>query len=391
MSDRILLVDDEPNVLHGYQRALRKQFQLDVASGGAEALDRIATDGPFAVVVCDMRMPEMNGVQLLAAVKRRAPDTVRMMLTGNSDQQTAIDAINEGDIFRFLNKPCDKGDLGRALRDGIRQYQLIMIEKELLQKTLAGSIRVLAEVLALADPAAFGRTARLQKRARSIIEQMGIEREWWLEPAVLLSQVGCITLPDRVSRKVASGESLEVEEYRLYARHPEVGAELIAKIPRMEQIAACIRYQEKNFDGTGVPHDGTQGNEIPMGARILKVALDYDSCDAAGMSPEQCVRHMQTRSNWYDPVIFAALEKVVLGGRPPESVAIRIRDLREEMVLAEDVRTRDGMLLIAKGLTITHSVRQRLWNYHGNGVVSDEVNIRVQDSQPLETEAVVTT
>ena len=122
MSRRILLVDDEVNVLQGYQRALRKRFELDVANSGAEALEKIASGGPYAVIVSDMRMPEMNGVELLTAVKQKAPETVRMMLTGNSDQQTAIDAINKGDIFRFLNKPCSKEEFAAALSAGLTLY-----------------------------------------------------------------------------------------------------------------------------------------------------------------------------------------------------------------------------------------------------------------------------
>jgi response regulator RpfG family c-di-GMP phosphodiesterase len=375
MSKRVLLVDDEVNVLQGYQRALRKRFRLEVATGGAEALEKIADEGPFAVIVSDMRMPAMDGVQLLATVKERAPDTVRMMLTGNSDQQTAIDAINHGDIFRFLNKPCDKDALTRALEAGIRQYDLITAEKELLQKTLAGSVRVLAEVLALADPAAFGRTVRLRKLTVSIVEQLGIEREWWLEPLVLLSQIGCVTLPENVSKRIAVGQSLNTEEYRLYARHPQVGADLLVKIPRMEQISAAVRYQEKNFDGTGIPHDGVQGMEIPLGSRILRVALDYDRGDAEGLSPQQCLARMYRRKQWYDARILEALRKAVIGEAPMQSRRLHIRDLEDGMVLAQNVRESDGMLLVAKGFSVTASVRQRLENYHDNGKIPGLVTV----------------
>ena len=377
MSSKVLLVDDEINVLQGYQRALRKRFDLDVAISGAEALQKIAAHGPYAVVVSDMRMPAMNGVELLATVKQRVPDTVRIMLTGNSDQQTAIEAINKGDIFRFLNKPCDKDTLARTLDDGIRQYGLTVAEKELLQKTLAGSIRVLAEVLALADPAAFGRTARLQKLARSIIGQLGVAREWWFEPAILLSQIGCVTLPEKVSGKIASGRPLDNEEYRLYARHPGVGADLLSKIPRMEVIADCIRYQEKNFDGTGVPHDHVQGKDIPWGARILRVVLDYDSGEAAGLSPHQALDKMRRQSKWYDPQIVAALRDAVIGETRFQSRKVLIRDLGDGMVLAENVKTSDGLLLVARGFVITPSVQQRLENYHRAGAIPNTVKIRV--------------
>ena len=106
MTTRILCVDDDSNILLGYQRALRKQFQIEVALGGEEGLAAVRNQGPYAVIVADMRMPGMDGVELLAKVREIAPDTVRMMLTGNADQQTALEAVNQGHIFRFMTKPC---------------------------------------------------------------------------------------------------------------------------------------------------------------------------------------------------------------------------------------------------------------------------------------------
>src|ERR1700733_8122058 len=102
MSNRILCVDDDINILEGYQRALRKEFDITTAPGGEEALVKIRDEGPFAVVVSDMRMPGMDGIQLLTRIKQVAPESVRIMLTGNADQQTAMNAVNEGNIFRFL-------------------------------------------------------------------------------------------------------------------------------------------------------------------------------------------------------------------------------------------------------------------------------------------------
>lgn len=387
MGEKVLLVDDEVNVLQGYQRALRKRYAFEVASSGAEALQKIAKSGPFAVIVSDMRMPEMNGVQLLARVKQKAPDTVRLMLTGNADQQTAIDAINQGDIFRFLTKPCNKKDLAHAIDEGIRQYRLIRAEKDLLQQTLAGSIKVLTEVLALADPAAFGRTARLVKLTRGILDELGVAREWWLEPLVLLSQIGCVTLPPNVSKKVASGQTLDPDSYRYFARHPSIGADLLAKIPRLEEIAKAIRYQEKKYDGTGIPSDGVAGDAIPFGARLLKVALDFDHGEATGLSRRQCLDRMQRQSKWYDRRILDALYKSVIGEAPVRCRKVRICDLEEGMQLAEDLYSTDGVLLIAKGHSITPSVVHRLEHYDMNHRVSNVVKI-VVGGEPYEPQQV---
>ena len=145
LTERVLFVDDEVRVLQAYKRALRKIFSIDTATGGQQALELVDSRGPYAVIVADMRMPGMTGVQLLAEMRNRAPNTVRIMLTGNSDQQTAIDAVNEGDVFRFLNKPCSPENVGRAVAAGINHYRLATAEQDLLEKTLSGSIEMLSD------------------------------------------------------------------------------------------------------------------------------------------------------------------------------------------------------------------------------------------------------
>src|SRR5829696_4359 len=138
MIGKILCVDDERNVLEAYQRSLRKEFHIEIATSGAEGLAAVESQGPYAVIVSDMRMPGMDGIRFLAKVKEKAPDSVRIMLTGNADQQTAIEAVNEGNIFRFLTKPCPPETLAKALSAGLQQYWLVVAEKELLEKTLSG-------------------------------------------------------------------------------------------------------------------------------------------------------------------------------------------------------------------------------------------------------------
>lgn len=147
MSERILVVDDDTRVLQGYQRALRKRFRLDTAPGGWEALDLLARHGPYAVIVSDMKMPDMDGMRLLEQVRDSYPATVRIMLTGNSDQQTAVDAVNRGQIFRFLNKPCTPEAMGNALQEGLDQYSSSREKEAQLEKStaearaLAGKLR----------------------------------------------------------------------------------------------------------------------------------------------------------------------------------------------------------------------------------------------------------
>jgi DNA-binding NtrC family response regulator len=121
---RILFVDDEPNNLQAYQRTLRRRFQIETALGPREALEAVRQRGPYAVVVADVRMPQMSGIELFSEIRKAAPETVRIILTGNADQQTAADAFSRGQVFRYLHKPCSPRVLAEALEAGLVQYAL---------------------------------------------------------------------------------------------------------------------------------------------------------------------------------------------------------------------------------------------------------------------------
>src|SRR5882724_4271523 len=176
MNSKILFVDDDANILAAHQRNLRKQFTVETALGGAQALTRLETDGPYAIVVADMQMPSMNGIQLLARVEQKAPDTVRIMLTGNADQKTAMDAVNEGHVFRFLTKPCSPEELALVLKMGLEQYRLITAERELLGKTLSGSIKMLTDILSILDPQSFGIGQKMREYIRLFAQSLNLKQ-----------------------------------------------------------------------------------------------------------------------------------------------------------------------------------------------------------------------
>ena len=144
---KILLVDDEPNVLEALEANLMFDYDVVTAGGGAQGLERMNADGPFGVVISDMRMPEMNGARFLAEVKRRHPDTTRVLLTGYSEVDAAISAINDGSVFRFLTKPCPPDVLVETVEQGLEQHRLRLAERELLEGTVRGAVGLLTDVL----------------------------------------------------------------------------------------------------------------------------------------------------------------------------------------------------------------------------------------------------
>jgi response regulator RpfG family c-di-GMP phosphodiesterase len=376
VSERILCVDDDPNILQAYQRALRKQFHIEIALGGEEALKAIVDQGPYAVVVADMQMPGMNGVELLKEVKELAKDTVRMMLTGNADQQTALEAVNEGHIFRFMTKPCPPETFAKVLEAGLLQHRLIMAERDLLSKTFSACVKVLTEVLSAVSPTAFGRASRVRQMVRQLSERLGA-KSWQIEVAAMLSQVGCVSIPEQTLAKAYDGNELTPAEQKMFEAHPAAGQQLIANIPRLEEVAEIIAYQQQRYDGRGFPGDGKCGGEIPFGSRILKVALDFDTLISAGYTNETAMAEMNDRPDRYDSSVLAALNDVLAITAAQVIRRLRVSALIDGLTLAENITTTTGTLVLARGQEINRAMRLRLKNFAANVGVQTSVRVFV--------------
>ncbi|MBU8871302.1 MAG: response regulator [Gemmatimonadales bacterium] len=361
---RILCVDDEENILKAIQRSLRKVFDIHTAASGRQGLEMMRNEGPFQIIVSDMRMPEMDGAVFLKAVREEFPDTVRLLLTGFADMETVVSAINEGNIFRFIAKPCPASVLRDAFNDAIRQYQLLTAEKVLLEQTLKGSIHALTEVLSLSNPAAFGRGTRIRHFATMMATELSVPDLWQIEVAAMLSQIGSITLPEETIMKVYRGDELSVAEQTMVARLPEMTRNVLGGIPRLDGILEILDYQTKNFDGTGFPQDSVAGEEIPLGARILKVAVRWEELQSKGESPGRIIDNMNAGKGLYDPDVLNVFAIVAEKGDGKETArGVSLRDLRTGMVFTEDVKSKTGVLLVAGGQEVSISLLERIQNY----------------------------
>jgi len=366
---KILFVDDDPNILDGFRRQLFRQFDVETAPGGAEGLLALEQPDDFAVVVADMRMPEMNGVEFLARVRECAPGVVRIMLTGNADQTTAVEAINSGSIFRFLNKPCPPERLIEALKAALRQYQLQETEKILLETTLNGSIGVLGEILAANDPKSFGQSQILRDRMRSLANYLNLEPAWVYEAAGSLAHIGLVTIPREVLLKVRVGHPLNPKEQDMIRRIPSAGANLLSQIPRLEEVCRIIHYQNKRFDGAGFPDDSTHGENLPLGSRMIHPLIQHLQLEAEGLTAKEAYEALRQRTGHYDPKILDAiaacfkiqLPPVGMDGKP--SVPVTFAALRIGHNLVSDLVTKDDVLIVSKGNRITQALMMRLRNF----------------------------
>ncbi len=380
MGGRILLVDDEPHVLQGYARVLRHRFDLLLADGGEPALRHLEGDAHIAVLVSDMRMPGMDGLELLQRARTQAPQILRIMLTGNADQQTAIDAVNQGAIFRFLTKPCSPEVLAAALDQALRQHALETAERTLLSQTLKGALQMLVELLSHLDPVSFGRAQAMTSLAEDVGAELGMEDTWVLGIAAVLSQVGMLTLPESVSRKLQTGAFLTSHEREVAHQLPQVGAELIGHIPRLEEVAEVVRYIGKNFNGTGYPLDDRRGSDIPLGARVLRVVWDLERMRGRSSDELAVAREMEMRTTWYDLEVVRALGRCLR--RQQEEVRratvrrVALHELRIGQVLLAGVETVDGLLVIPTGVELTRAHLQRLRNFARLSGIREPIPVR---------------
>jgi response regulator RpfG family c-di-GMP phosphodiesterase len=349
MNDKILFVDDEEMVLVGFRNNLRKRYTLSIAEGPEAGLRVLRNEGPFSVVVSDLKMPGMDGITFLSKVREISPESTRIILTGHAGIDSAIEAVNQGQVFRFLTKPCPLSMLQAALDAGLEQHRLITAERELLHGTLRGSIRVLTEALGLANPEAFGRAQRIKGLVNRLGKECQFNAPFELDLATMLSHLGCMGLPRDLIEKINSGLDLTQKERALFENHPRIGAMLVRNIPRLGHVADIIEFQHADFSPS-----------LPQGARVLRLVQDYDTLANKGMTPFEVFHRLREASASYDPQLLDALEKSMLKEGGYVCRRLTMRQLFPGMILDENARTADGLLLLAKGTELDESSVLRL-------------------------------
>lgn len=373
----VLCVDDEPRVLDGLKLTLRHAFTVTTARSGAEGLARLKEMDGVTVVISDMRMPAMDGAAFLAQVRKYWPDSTRLLLTGETGRDAAVAAVNEGQIFRFLTKPCSPDKLLAAVDAAVRQYQLVTAEKMLLQQTVLGSIRALVDVLGIVNPIAFGRGSRIKRLAMQLAEQAGLPSSWELEAAALLSQIGYVSLPIELVEKAVNGESLNADEVLLLSETPKVTQGILARIPRLENVAFILAYAN-GPDAAKAPHDP----EVAANASVLMNVLEFDALISRGEAAETAIATLRARFGPKNATMIehlAALQGTEANG--PQLREIRLRDVTPGMILMDDLRTDLGTLLVSRGYEISESFIERMRNF-GPGLLEERVRVQVIRAAP---------
>ena len=381
---RILCVDDEPRVVDSLAVQLRRDYQVLTANSGLNAL-RMLKEGGAAptVIVSDMRMPGMDGAALLKQVRNLYPDITRILLTGETGRDAAVAAVNEGQIFRFLTKPCSADLLRTAIDAGVMQHRLVTAERVLLQETLVGCIKALVDILAITNPVAFGRAARIKRLASELADAMNMKGFWQLDAAAMLSQIGYISLPVELVEKLYYGKRLDPDERVLADGAPQVAQKLLRRIPRLEPVLEILGAIQRTDNS--LPE-----GLIKQGASILSAVVDYDAFVVQGHSTDGAIQKLRANQNRYDLKVVNALESLTGGSVvSQEACEVAVGNIKPGMVFVDDLYTHVGTLLVPKGFEVTEAFLERAQNF-GPGILQEKVRVMAparKAAKPRETMA----
>jgi len=368
----VLCVDDEPLLLEGLERTLRESFEVVTETKPLAALALLERkERDFVAIVSDMRMPLMDGAKFLACAAEIAPNSTRVLLTGHAELNAAIAAVNTGRIFRFLCKPCAPNELLAALEAAAEQHQLRNLEKELLEQTLTGSVRLLSEVLTLVAPRIFTRNQRIQSYVLFMAHRLGQADAWRFELAACLNMIGCVGLPEETLNRALAGATLDEQESRAFAEHPLTAYRLLKKIPRFEDVAEMLRLQADN------PELPPSSPDVELGARMLRVARSVEQLVSQGASEQEAAAKLAAAVPPADAALLKLLSEYRSVAVSGELKELKISQLTAQMALEDDVKTKTGVVVVPGGKQLTLLLLERLVRFSRAGVLIEPVRVRV--------------
>jgi response regulator RpfG family c-di-GMP phosphodiesterase len=410
--DTILLIDDDPAILRLLQEDLERAGYLTVALTDPLAALEELKKRHFSVIVSDQRMPGLSGLNLLAQAARIQPSATRMLVTGMTDIETVVDAINTGEIFRFIVKPWLREEFLAAVKNGIQRHELINHNEHLqsatqamndqlvdLNRSLEQQVKLVAQKNAqlhnlndaLEDnlvrtmelcvhtmetfyPLLGNRARRTFQYCKAMSELLRLDGEEAriFESSALLYDIGLVGVPRQIIRQWGQEpHSLSPAERALIEQHPILGQELIGFGSNFLSIGKIIRSHHEHFDGTGYP-DQLAGENIPWLARLLAVTIAFVS---STHNDHDAVESIKAGSGTlYDPQavrIFLQAQPAAVVPRKERQVSLA--ELRAGMVLAKGIHTYNGLLLVGQGQILNATYIEKVLNHNRIQPITDSV------------------
>ncbi len=409
---RLLVVDDEEIVLVALRETLVRAGYDVVATGSAhDALECLKTER-FAVIITDQQMPRMTGLEFLAKAKDLQPDATRILITAVLNLGTVIDAINKGEIYRFILKPWLREEFLAAIESAVQRHALVAGNTRLretaaaLEQQVARLQRQLAEAGAGSDTSAPARTQAsdscrramevavrsmeafhptIASRARRVFELcramghtagLAADEQRALEIAGLLHDIGLLSVPRPVIRSAERSRApLAPAERALYERHPITGEEFAGTVCDLPQVGPAIRAHHERFDGRGYP-DGLAGESIPWLGRLLAVAAAWADGNESDEVTTQVIRD-RARTAFDPEALSIFLHALPRSNVPRREREVSVGELRPGMVLARGLHTSGGVLLVPGGSELNRASIEKIRSHHEVSPISGSLFVYV--------------
>lgn len=368
MSKSILFIDEDASVLERLPDALTKRIDCLFAPSYKKGYALLREKKQCCAVLIELGLNNEDGIAFLRRLRKDFPATVRMVLTARGDYATALDAVNKGEVFRFMEKRSTPEELTHVICEAIRHNENEADKQKAVRRALMGSIKALMDVLDLVNPEAVGVSRRIRERAIQAAKNLGVKSIWRMEMAILLSHVGCVALPNEMLSKADHGEDLTPEEQQIFSMHPEIAFNLLSNIDRLAPMAEIIRQQL-------LP----TSEKPPLESRILKIVIAIDRLERRGADVQSALLALKNQPKEYDQAIVKHMSTFMLAPETGSSREVSVEDLKEGMVMARDLVNKDGAKLLLRGQRISKASLIRLKSFHIALGILDPIHV-VDDS-----------
>jgi response regulator RpfG family c-di-GMP phosphodiesterase len=373
----ILIVEDaEENRIILEEICLGLGFKPNLAIHGKDALSLLEKLDPDLILL-DIEMPEMDGFELLEELKK---DPIRknipvLMVTVSDSTDDIVKCLKMG-ADDYITKPFEPEILKARMNTALNKLHMLQSEKDLLEKTFTGSIRLLSDILLKLNPDLFGKSAKVRKIANMIAKEMNYPEVWVIELSAMFSMIGAMALPEDIVNKVIVGKNLTLEEKKVFMNHTEFGYKIVNNIPRMQKVAEIIRFQNKNLDGTGTPEEiQVLPYQIPIGSKILRMAIEFEQVSNSVVNVDEILKSFMGKINHFDKSIVFALQSALNKQKEKGSIEIKVADLKEGMVIVQPIYSSNGAMVVGQWQEVTTTIIERINSLNKSIGVKEPISI----------------
>jgi response regulator RpfG family c-di-GMP phosphodiesterase len=394
-NNKILYVDDEENLLSAFKSLFRKEpYDIHLLHDPTNIGNVLKESGPFAVVISDQRMPNLDGVGLLELVSNTFHDTVRIMMTGYSDYEDTKRAINQAGIFQYLQKPWNDTVLKTIINESVLRYNLVQQNKmlneqvaaqnkeleDLLDGTVNETVQMLSDLLEHINPHASKQTERIKKLAivtLDLLPPLSAQERRDTLLAFNLYNIGLATLPSWIQVTLNKDGLSSLDRFPVARNHQLLAYELLKNIPKFENVARIIQFSHKNFDGTGEPVlEPVHSKNIPLGSRILHILIDMERFSSSNFRGKEVLKTLlQKQFKYDDDIINTLLGNQQDTAHTGKETAVTVDKLTPGMMILENINTNTNQLIIRAGTVLTQSSITLLQHWHQHDPINGTIQV----------------